>query len=152
MTLPSHPRGTYVALYGSHGAGWRLRAKALLDAAHVPWHDPSDARWEGITHENGDANQGVIDGLVAEEQDALLGAGCVVFHFAGNQPSLAARFELGVLAGRGVRTFVHVEPDAQGRNYLWAAVKCYRPHLEPCDSLEEAVRRAIERMEGAPRR
>lgn len=37
MTRPSHPRGTYVALYGSHGAEWRLRAKVLLEVgrAHV---------------------------------------------------------------------------------------------------------------------
>jgi len=56
------------------------------------------------------------------------------------------------MAGRGVETFVHVEPDAQGRNYLWAAVKCYPAHLVRCDSLEEAVRRAIARMKGAPRR
>ena len=152
MTPPIHPRGTYVALYGSHGAEWRSRAKVLLDAAKVPWHDPSDARWEGITHENGDAHQALIDQLATEEQDALLRAGCAVVHFAGNRPSLAARFELGVLAGRGVRAFVHVEPDVQGRNYIWAAVRYHHPHLERCDSLEEAVRRAIEHMGGASRR
>jgi len=142
MTRPSHPRGTYVALYGSLGAEWRHRAKVLLDAARVPWHDPTDARWEGITRENGDAHQGLINQLVAEEHEALLGASCVVFHLAGNTPSLAARFELGMLAGRGLETFVHVEPDAEGRNYVWAVTTLY-PHLVRCDSLEEAVRRAI---------
>lgn len=148
MTLPSHPAGTYVALYGSTGEAWRRQAQALLDAAKVPWHDPTDARWQGITHENGDLHQGLIDQLVREEHEGLLHAGCVVFHFTGGTDapvSLAARFELGLLAGRGIPTYVHVEPEVQGRNYLWAALALH-PHLVRCDSLEEAVRRAIAKL------
>jgi hypothetical protein len=86
--------------------------------------------------------------LVAEEHRALLDAGCVIFHLAGGpEPpgSLAARFELGLLAGRGLPTFVHVEPRALGRNYVWAALKLY-PNLERCNSLDEAVGRAAERL------
>lgn len=146
MSLPPHPPGTYVALYGSTGEAWRQRAKAMLNVATVPWHDPTDGRWQGITHENGDLHQGLIDQLVREEHEGLLGAACVVCHFTGGQnapASLAARFELGLLAGRGIPSFVHVEPEVQGRNYLWAALKLY-PHLVRCDSLEEAVRRAID--------
>lgn len=148
MTRPSHPAGTYVGLYGSLGEDWRRRARALLDAAHVPWHDPSDPRWQGITHENGDLYQALIDELVADEHEGLLGAGCVVFQLAGGPrppTSLAARFELGLLAGRGIDTFVYVEPDALGRNYVWAALRAF-PHLVRCDSLEAAVQRAIEKM------
>lgn len=148
MTTPSHPPGTYVALYGSNGEAWRRRAKALLDAAGVPWHDPTDPRWQGITHENGDQHQALIDQLAAEEHQGLLQAGCVVFQLTGGPDaplSLAARFELGLLAGRGIPTFVFIEPEVQGRNYLWAALKLH-PHLERRDSLEDAVRGAIERM------
>lgn len=146
--------GSYVALYGSHGGGWREECKRRLDAAGVAWHDPTDSRWRDITHDNGDRHQPLIDQLVAEEQEALLGAGCVIFHVAGAEEgggeppaSLAARFELGLLAGRDpkVPTFVHVAPDALGRNYLWAAIR-RAPHLVRCNSLEEAVRRAIQRM------
>ncbi|PTL85910.1 nucleoside 2-deoxyribosyltransferase domain-containing protein [Vitiosangium sp. GDMCC 1.1324] len=145
MTRPAHPAGTYVALYGSVGEDWRRRARALLDAANIPCHDPTDPRWRGITHENGDQHQELIDQLVAEEHDGLLGAGCVIFHLVGGPeapPSLAARFELGLLAGRGIATFVHVDPDAPGRNYIWAAIKRH-PHLVRCDSVEDAARQAI---------
>jgi hypothetical protein len=115
VTRPSHPAGTYVGLYGSLGEDWRRRAKALLDAANVPWYDPTDLRWQGITHENGDQHQALIDELVSEEHEGLLGAGCAVFQLTGGvEPpsSLAARFELGLLTGRGIDTFVHVEPEA----------------------------------------
>lgn len=148
MTLPSHPTGTYVALYGSHGEDWRRRARLRLDAANVRWHDPTDSRWEGITHENGDQHQQLIDQLVDEEHRGLLGAGCVIYQLTGGQPSLAARFELGLLSGKGIETFVYVEPEALGRNYIWAALRLY-PHLVRCDSLEEAVQRAIARMTSA---
>jgi len=149
----------YVALYGSHGGSWRETCKRRLDAAGVAWHDPTDPRWQGITHENGDRHQTLIDEMVAEEQEALLGAACVIFHLAGAEESggeppasLAARFELGLLAGRETRripTFVHVAPDAMGRNYLWAAVR-RTPHLVRCDTLKDAVRRAIECVGAVP--
>ncbi len=148
MTRPAHPAGTYVGLYGSHGAKWRREATILLEAAGVPWHDPTDPRWNDISHENGDEHQATIDQLVAEEHEALLAAGCVVFHLAGGPSppaSLAARFELGLLAGRGLGTFLHVEPGATGRNYIWAALPRY-PNIVRCDSLAAAVQRAIERM------
>jgi hypothetical protein len=148
VTRPTHPAGTFVGLYGSHGSEWRREAKAVLEAAGIPWHDPSDPRWDGITHENGDQHQALIDQLVSEETEGLLCAGCTVFHLAGGPrapTSLAARFELGLLAGRGLPAFVHVEPDALGRNYLWAAMTWY-PNLVRCSSIAEAVRGAVERV------
>lgn len=151
MTRPRHPAGTYVGLYGSHGGDWRLRAAALLDDAGVAWHDPTDRRWDGITHENGDRHQALVDELVAEEHEALLGLACAVFHLAGGPSppaSLAARFELGLLTGRGIPTFAHVDPRAVGRNYVWAAVKVH-PELVSCPTLEEAVSLAVEHMRGA---
>lgn len=151
MTRPTHPAGTYVGLYGSHGGDWRHEATELLDAAGIPWHDPSDPRWNGITHENGDQFQSLIDQLVADEHEGLLGAGCVVFHLAGGphpQAALAARFELGLLAGRGLRTFLHVDPGALGRNYIWAAMLRH-PNLVRSDSVGAAARQAIEWMKKA---
>ena len=140
-----------MGLYGSHGGDWRERAKALLDEAGVPWHDPTDPRWQGITHATGDRQQELVDALVAEEHEALLGAACVVFHLAGGADppeSLAARFELGLLAGRGLPTFVHVDPRALGRNYVWAAVNLHG-NLTACRRLEEAVERAVDCMKSA---
>lgn len=157
MTSP--PEAPYVGLYGSHGGDWRQRCRRLLDEAGVPWHDPSDPRWEDITHETGDRHQHLIDDLVAEELTALHDAACVIFHLGGRgegedgaeerEPpaALASRFELGVLAGlRTLPTFVHVDRTARGRNYLWAALHLY-PNLHRCDSLEQAVERAVRRME-----
>ncbi len=144
MSRPRHPRGTYVGLYGSHGDGWRGQAKELLDRAGVPWHDPTDSRWDGITHENGDRHQELIDELVAEELTGLEGAACVIFHLeGGHQPpaSLAARVELGLLAGRGATVFVHLDPRSLGRNYVRAVVQRY-PGLVLCESLEDAAARA----------
>lgn len=148
MTRVQHPHGTYVALYGSHGTAWRRRAAAILDRNGVPWHDPSDERWSAISHENGDAHQALIDELVEEEHTALLGAGCALFHLdGGDDPpaSLAARVELGLLAGRRLPTYVHVDPRALGRNYVWATLRLY-PHLHRCDTLEEAAERAAEHL------
>lgn len=150
MTTPDHPVGTYVGLFGSHGGDWRARCRRLLDEAGVPWHDPTDPRWEGIDHDSGDRQQALVDELVAEEHAALLGARCAVFHLRGGDPpppSLAARFELGLLAGRRIPTFLHVEPDAVGRNYLWAAAKLY-PGVTTCDSLDEAVEKAVSQLLG----
>lgn len=150
MTRPRHPAGTYVGLFGSHGGGWRRRCAQRLDAAGVPWHDPTDPRWEGITHENGDERQALIDELVAEEHAALAGSRCVVFHFAGGEDppaSLAARFELGFAAGRGIPTFLHVDPAARGRNYLRAAARLY-PAVRLCVSLDEAVDGAVAAWRG----
>lgn len=72
-------------------------------------------------------------------------------HLAGSPAppaSLAARCELGLLAGRGLQTFVHVEPAALGRNYVWATLKLYS-HLMRCGSLEEAVAAAVEWLRAA---
>lgn len=114
----------------------------LFDRHGVSRHDPSDPRWNEITHENGDSNQNLINRLVAEEHEGLRQASCVVFHLEGSE-SLAARSELGFLAGRGTPTFVHVDPATKGRNYVWALVELYES-LERCETLEEACRRAIQ--------
>ena len=153
MTVPKHPAGTYVGLYGSTGGQWRQRCKHLLDAASIPWHDPSDPRWDSITHENGDDHQELIDRLVAEEYEALRGAQCVIFHLAGGADppaSLAARSELGWLAGSGIETFVHVDGNARGRNYVGAVVKLY-PHLVSCSTLEDAIQASGKVMGNAKR-
>lgn len=150
MTLPAHPPRTYVALYGSHAGDWRQRCIERLEAAGVPWHDPSDPSWQGITHDNGDRLQDLVDRLVEEEQRGLLEAGAVVFHLAGGPDppaSLASRVELGLLAGREIPTFVHVDPEALGRNYVWATLRLHS-HLARCESLEEAVDGAVESLRG----
>jgi hypothetical protein len=90
----------------------------------------------------------------------MLKAGCVIFHLARrksyyyeeNKPNpddtgkvltaFAARCELGFLIGRGIQTFVHIEPDVEGRNYLWAAMKNYK-HIVRSQCLEGAVGQAI---------
>lgn len=151
MPIPPPP---YVGLYGSHSGDWRDEATGLLEAAGVAFYDPTDPRWQGITEENGDEKQELINLLVAEQHKGLNGATCVVFHLARwetrkgvtdktqEKAAFAARCEIGFLTGRGIRTFVHVEPDVEGRNYLWAQIALY-PHTEKCDSLKSAVHRAI---------
>ena len=146
MTKPIHPEGRYVAVYGSYGQDWRARVQEILDASGVPWHDPSDPRWDKINFDNGDQMQDLVDELVRDEHEALLRAGCAVFHFAGGQKpplSLATRFEIGLLSGCRVPGFVHVAPEALGRNYIWAAIRQY-PHLVRCSSLEEAALRSVD--------
>jgi len=156
MTRPKR----FVSLYGSQSGDWREVCKTRLDAAGVAWKDPTDPRWQGITHENGDAMQKLIDELVADQHQGLLDATCVVYHLAArveysntrNIPNpddtgsqvvaLAARCELGFLTGRGIPTFVHIEPDVVGRNYLWAQMKPY-PHMVRCDNLAEAAQKAV---------
>ncbi|HSK77594.1 MAG TPA: hypothetical protein VLQ45_14175 [Thermoanaerobaculia bacterium] len=151
MPIPPPP---YVGLYGSHSGDWRDEVAGIFEAEGVAFYDPTDPRWKGIDEKNGDEKQELIDLLVAEQHKALNGAACVVFHLARwetrngvtdkarEKPALAARCEIGFLAGRGIRTFVHVEPDVEGRNYLWAQIALY-PHTEKCDSLESAVHSAI---------
>lgn len=151
MEIPDPP---YVGLYGSHSGPWRDEIAGRFEAAGVAFYDPTDPRWQGITEENGDEKQELIDLLVAEQHKALNGAACVVFHLARwktgedtpekpvETSALAARCEIGFLTGRGIRTFVHIEPDVEGRNYLWAQIALY-PHTEKCDSLKSAVDRAV---------
>lgn len=137
----------YVAVFGSHTGDWRVRAHAELRAAGLQVGDPRDPRWRGLTRRNGDRHQGLIDRLVANQHALLLGAACVLFHLgstwtdeAGHRrrsPAYAARTEIGFLTGRGIPTFVHIEPDLTGRNYLWAQLRLY-PHMRSCATLEDA--------------
>ncbi|MEM8960428.1 MAG: nucleoside 2-deoxyribosyltransferase domain-containing protein [Acidobacteriota bacterium] len=134
-----------MGLYGTAGTAWRQACKNRLETASIPWHDPTDTRWDSITHDNGDTHQELIDILVAEEHRALEDARCIIFHLRGGaEPSLslAARCELGWLAAADKPAFVHIEYDALGRNYLWSVVKLY-PHLTTYSSLEKAVDSAI---------
>jgi hypothetical protein len=132
----------FVALYGSQAGDWRKISAKLLEESGVAWHDPTDPRWEEITHENGDTKQELIDELVAEQHRGMQDASCVIYHLASQTTALAARCELGFLTGKGIRTFVHVESDVEGRNYLWAQIKPY-PHMVRCATLAEALREAV---------
>ncbi len=159
-------KGPFVGLYGSHSGDWREVAAKLLDEAGVAWYDPTDARWQDITHENGDAMQWLVDELVAEQHQGMLNATCVIYHLASRveyfdpanapEPSdsgarvaaPAARCELGFLTGKGIPTFVHIEPDVEGRNYLWAQIKPY-PYMVRCATLVEATEEAVAYLAGS---
>lgn len=159
------PRDHFVGLYGSHSGDWRDLPKELLGRAGISWYDPTDSRWQGITHENGDEQQELISDLVAQQHRGMLGAACVIYHLGrrveyrdpGNVPdpdnsgqevsALAARCELGFLTGKGIQTFAHIEPDVEGRNYLWGQMQPYR-HIVRCASLIEAAEQAIAYMDG----
>jgi hypothetical protein len=161
MEIPDEP---YVALYGSHPGGWREKCVKLLSDNKIAWYDPTDERWDNISDQNGDRMQAVIDRLVAKEQQGLLRASCVVFHLAhrnshggtsrehtreavgDTQQFPAARCELGFLIGSGIRAFVHIGSDVEGRNYLWAAMKI-SPLMFRCGSLVEATNKAIRYMQ-----
>ena len=152
MSIPQTP---YVALYGTHSGDWRTTCSDLLSANSINWYNSVDERWKNITEKNGDQMQSVIDNLVAKQQEALLRSACVVFHLSshyfadtgrnGTERSLAARCELGFLIGTGIRTFAHIEPDAEGRNYLWAAMKA-SPLMFRCGTLNDAINAAITYM------
>lgn len=147
MEIPDEP---YVALYGTQSGDWRDGVAARLSASGIAWFDPTDERWGTIDDDNGDAKQGLVDELVEREHSGMLGAVCVIFHVARRKKrsgtftgettnALASRAELGFLAGRGIRTFVHVEPDVLGRNYLWALCALYPGTLVRAADLEEAT-------------
>ena len=151
MDIPSLP---YLGLYGSHSGNWRALAISKLSKAGVPFYDPTDLGWKRINEGNGDLLQHDINVLVAKQHLALVGATCVIFHLARRKTldgvtsdtdvtaALAARCELGFLTGRGIPTFVHIEPDVEGRNYLWAQLAPYA-HMTRCNTLEDATMNAI---------
>jgi hypothetical protein len=154
------PKKTYVGLYGSHSGDWRSVCVKALDNHQIPWYIPTDEQWKAISDKNGDSYQGLINRLVAKQHRGMLNASCVIFHLARrksyhygeNKPkpddtrkvltAFAARCELGFLIGRGIQTFVHIEPNVEGRNYLWAAMKNYT-HIVRSQSLEDATGQAI---------
>ncbi len=154
------PSAAYVALYGSNSGDWRTVVTRALDAKGIAWFDPTNDEWNAIHSHNGDALQATIDRLVKREQDALLGARCAIWHIGRTirergadtgktTEAFASRLELGVLLGRGLKTWVVVERDVTGRNYLRAAVSAHAS-AELCESDEEAVERAIAWWESAP--
>jgi hypothetical protein len=158
MDVPLMP---YVALYGTAHGDWRQSAAAALDHAGVAWYDPTEAAWASIDETNGDVRQSEIDVLVKKELSALTGASCVVFHLtggegpgtrvAGSAPrSLASRFELGFVAGRKITTFVHIEPDVEGRHYLLAQIRLCGASMTSCTSLDAAVASAVGFMRQPP--
>jgi hypothetical protein len=155
MQIPEAP---YVGLYGSHSGDWREGVIAALTSVGVAHYDPTDPGWGGINEANGDARQAELDALVATTHRGMNGAACVIFHIArlkarGGVPTgettmaLASRCELGYLTGRGTRTFVHIDADVEGRNYLWAQIAPY-PHMTRCVTLDEATAHAIAVMKG----
>ena len=151
--IPSVP---FVGLYGSHSSPWRAECIRQLDVQGVAWFDPTDERWDDISFESGAQNRPLIAELVKNEIEALRQAACVVLHFAAAlgpddrrsgkdlpvSPSLASRFELGLLAGLGTPTFLHVEAQVLGRDYLWAAANLHENIID-CKSLDQAVQSAI---------
>jgi hypothetical protein len=150
VNVPSAP---YIALYGSNTGAWRAKITPLFDAAQIPWFDPTNNEWDAINWSNGDRLQPTIDRLVKREQDALLGARCALWHigrtiFEGDTPTektteaFASRLELGVLLGRGLKTWVVIEDDVTGRNYLRAAVAAHAS-AELCTDDRDAVKRAV---------
>jgi hypothetical protein len=147
------PDGHYIALYGTNSGDWRAAIEARLTAAGIAFFDPTDKRWASINDDNGDALQPLVDQLVAREHQGMRSAVCVIFHVARRKRSdgaftgettngFASRAELGFLAGQGIRTFVHVETDVLGRNYLWALCALYPETLVRVADLEEAAERA----------
>jgi hypothetical protein len=158
MQIPPTP---YVALYGSNSGDWRVPVVSALDDARVHWFDPTTPEWDAINWENGDALQPTIDRLVQREQDALEGAACVLWYIArrvrrdGQETgettiALASRLELGVVLGRGSPTFVVIEDDVVGRNYLRAVVRRFGAKAIMCESLDEATSRVIAFFTDAP--
>lgn len=157
MEIPLEP---YVALYGSHSGDWRDICIKKFKNHNISWYDPTDKEWRGITEENGDSHQTTINRLVAKQHEGILNASCVLFHLAArksyhykkNKPNpddtnkkltaFAARCELGFLIGKGIPTFAYIEPNVEGRNYLWAAMKDYE-HMVRAQCLEDAIEHAV---------
>lgn len=157
------PKKNYVGLYGSHSGDWRSICISAFNHHQIPWYDPTDERWKLITEENGDSYQTLINSLVAKQHRGILNASCIVFNLARkksyyykeNKPNpsdtrkiltaFAARCELGFLIGRDIQTFVHIEPNVVGRNYLWAAMKNYS-HITRCRTLKDAIGEAVSYM------
>lgn len=150
MEVPAVP---YIALYGSNNGAWRAPVTAMLDREGIAWFDPTNDEWDSIDWSNGDTLQPTIDRLVKREQDALLGARCALWHigrtiFDGDKPTeksteaFASRLELGVLLGRGMKTWVVVDDDVTGRNYLRAAVRAHAMAVL-CANDREAAGQAI---------
>lgn len=154
------PKKKYVGLYGSHSGDWRSICVRAFNNHQIPWYDPTDEQWKVISDKNGDNYQTLINRLVAKQHRGMSNAGCIIFHLARvksyyyeeNKPNpddtgkiltaFAARCELGFLIGNGIPTFVHIEPDVEGRNYLWAAMKNYK-HVTRSRTLEDAIGDAI---------
>ena len=148
------PPDAYIGLYGSHSGDWREHCARRFASWGIATFDPTDTdSWARVTDETGDQLQDLVNTLVARQHEGILGASAVVFHLArrwssvgpsdprvhaGDLTAFAARAELGFLAGAGIHTWVHIEPDVLGRNYLWALCSLY-PSLRRVSSLEEAM-------------
>ena len=159
------PKKTYVGLYGSHSGDWRSVCVRALNNHQIPWYDPTDEQWEVISDKNGDSYQTLINRLVAKQHRGMLNASCIIFHLAQRKsyyyeenrpnlddrdkllPAFAARCELGFLIGKGIQTYVHIEPDVEGRNYLWAAMRNYT-HIVRSKSLEDSIGQATKYILG----
>lgn len=147
----------YVGLYGSFIGNWCEIVQTKLDDANIKYHNLISSEWNGITESNGDEKQQQIDSLVSQELDGILGASCVLLHLERQEKrngqlieatslSLASHCEIGFLAGRKIDTFLHIEPDVAGRNYLWAFAKQHSAIITICSSLDEAIEQSINFM------
>jgi hypothetical protein len=146
------PQVPYIGVFGSHDTGWRREVLHQLREAGVVAFDSTNEGWQGINEENGHQRQSEIDALVAWQRRAILGAAVIVAKLAAERPqvralgagqSLASRYELGLFDGLGKPAFVYLEPGLIGAHYLRAAM-ALSPQVRECESLEQAVRSAIE--------
>lgn len=138
-----------IGLFGSMAGDWREQVKVPILAANLHFYNPTDTSWQGINSENGDQKQPEIDHLVALQHQGMHRSTCVLYQLDAfdpdtNEPitAFAARCELGFLTGAKIPTFVHINKDVEGRNYLWAQIKPY-PHMQSFASLKQALDAAI---------
>ncbi len=141
----------YIGLFGIATA-WRSGCIETLEREGIAYFDPTDAAWNHINHDNGDEMQALIDDLVRRQHEGIRGAACVIYHLAARDETTghpmhayAARCELGFLTGHNIPTFAHIEPDVEGRNYLWAQMKPYS-HMHRCETLAQALAAAVAYM------
>ncbi len=145
--LAPQPGFRYLCLLGSVGSAWRTTAHAFCEQRRIPCHDTLDPAWESISHENGDARQGEIDALVAKQQQLIAGAAAVYYQLdAQDEKGIplaahAARCELGYLTGIQKPTFVYIDPNVIGRNYLKAQAR-HHDHIHIFESGPAALEAA----------
>ena len=140
-----------IGLYGSMLGNWRQEVITRLNSEKIGYFDPTNSKWSEINDSNRDEKQEIIDSLVADQQEQIRKSSCIIFYLANGHKesgkahlSLSSRSELGFLIGAKKQTFLYIEPDFTGRNYLWAMAKLHPDTVTICASLKEATEKAIE--------
>lgn len=150
LQLVNPPFKKAVALFGMMGPNWRDSVIEDLHAQGIEVLDPRNPQWDTFTPAEAEANQPLVNQLIALDVNMMCNAACVIWHVNGDiTEAINARYELIYLAAKGIRTFAVLQGKwiDWGPANLLGYVHTAKGSITMVPSLTDAVQQAVDYLE-----